>query len=98
MEEEGFKTLDGVKEAFADHFLTARKYHYTGDVLDHVIEDIYNNARLNGDLPPVEELPADLEPHDDFGVFEPEADENEAERMRYAGAVKVVYGEPGGDL
>ena len=98
MEEEGFKTLDGVKEAFADHFLTARKYHYTGDVLDHVIEDIYNNARLNSDLPPVEELPADLEPHDDFGEFDPEADENEAERMRYAGAVKVVYGEPGGDL
>lgn len=98
MENEGFKTFEGVKEAMADYFLTARKYHYTGDVLDNVIEDIYNNARINADLPPAEELPAGLEPEDDFGEFEPEADENEKARMRYAGATKVYYGEPGGGV
>ena len=98
MENDGFKNLDGIKEALAEHFLTARKYHYTGDVLDNVIEDIYNNARINADLPPVEELPAELEPEDDFGEFEPEATDNEKERMRYAGATKVFFGETEGKL
>ena len=93
MENEGFKSLDGVKQAMAEHFLTAKKYHYTGDVLDNVIEDIYNNARINADLPPVESLPAELEPHDDFGEFETEASDDEKAKMRYAGATKVFYGE-----
>jgi hypothetical protein len=98
MENDGFKTIDGVKEAIADHFLTARKYNYTGDVLDQVIEDIYNNARINADMSPVEELPADLKPEDAFGEFAEEADETEKERMRYAGATKVYYGEPDGGI
>ncbi len=95
MENEGFKTFDGVKAAMADHFLTARKYRYTGDVLDNVIEDIYNNARINADLPPEETLPAELEPHDEFGEFAEEASEDEKAKMRYAGATKVFYGEAG---
>ena len=95
MENDGFKSYDGVREAMADYFLTARKYHYTGDVLDNVIEDIYNNARINADLPPADVLPAELEPHDDFGEFDAEPSEEETEKMRYAGATKVFYADEG---
>lgn len=96
MENDGFKSYDGVREAFAEHFIKTQKYNYTGDVLDHVIEDIYNNARINADLPPVDELPADLEPHDDFGEFREEPSEEETEKIRFAGATKVIYSD-GGD-
>lgn len=91
MENNGFKTFEGTLEAFADHFLTKKKYAYTGDVLDQVIADIYNNARLNADLPPEDTLPGDLEPHDDFGELAEEATEDEIEQMRYAGATKIYY-------
>lgn len=91
MENKGFKSFDGTLEAIAEHFLTTKKYRYTGDVLDQVIADIYNNARINADMSPEDVLPAELKPHDDFAEFEEEAGEEEEAALRFAGATKIFY-------
>jgi hypothetical protein len=91
MEKGQFKSQTEVMEAFWNRYFKNRKYNYSIDAADHMIFDYYNNARINADLPPVSELPADLRLEDELGEFEPEPTEDEIKRERYAGLTKVVY-------
>ena len=91
MENNGFKTVPEIMEAFFHRFFKKKKFNYSVDAADHMIFDYYNNARMNADLPPVSELPSDLELEDELGEFELEPTEEEIKRERYAGLTKVVF-------
>ena len=79
-----------LKVSFNTHF-RKKKFNYSVDAADHMIFDYYNNARLNADLPPANELPAELRLEDELGEFEPEPTEEEERRARYAGLTPVVW-------
>ena len=91
MEEGKLLTLDGVQKALFENFIQKKKYGYSVDVLDHVIEDIYNTMRANADLMIETELPEELEPKDFFGEFEENETEEEKANKRFAGLTKVEY-------
>ena len=91
MENGLFKTTAEVQESFWKRFFKKKKFNYSVDAADHMIFDYYNNARLNADLPPANELPAELRLEDELGEFEPEPTEEEERRARYAGLTEVVF-------
>lgn len=91
MENGQFKTTAEVQESFWKRFFKKKKFNYSVDAADHMIFDYYNNARLNADLPPANELPAELRLEDELGEFEPEPTEEEERRARYAGLTPVVW-------
>ena len=98
MEDNQFKTQSEVMEAFWKRFFKKKKYNYSIDAADHMIFDYYNNARMNAELPPVSELPSDLELDDELGEFEDEPTDEEVRRARYAGLTTVVFEDGNGGV
>lgn len=91
MENDQFKTVPEIMRAVWERFFNKKKYNYSIDAADHMIYDYYNNARINSDLPPVNELPEDLELKDELGEFEPYPTEEEIERAKYAGLTTITF-------
>lgn len=82
---------DRTVEALRDHFVKSKKYDYSLDACDQMINDYYNNLRANADLALVSVLPADMEVEDEYGEFEAEETEEEKKRKRYAGLTPVQF-------
>lgn len=93
MEDGKFLNLDGVQKSLIKHFIKKKKYDYPIDVLDHVIEDIWNTMRENADAMISTELPSELKPTDEFGEFEEKETEEYEKVKKFAGLTKVLYQE-----
>ena len=89
MENGDLLAYDELIEVLRDKFIKSPKYEYSLDVADQLILSVINAGRQNGDLPPIQELPSDLAPDDEYGEFEPEETEREKENKRYLGITKV---------
>lgn len=92
-----FLTFEETVDVIMRKYFKRRKYSYSIDVLDHVIEDMYNGLRANADLVTSQTLPDYLQPDDEFGEFESEETETERNNKRYAQLTKVQYAPDGGE-
>lgn len=95
MENKQFKKPDELIKIMRDKSLKSKKYDYSLDACDQMINDYYNNIRLNSDLPIVSELPEDMEVVDEYGEFAPEESEEEKQAKRYANLTPVTFGNEG---
>lgn len=91
MENKKLLTHDELREQMAKVHLGSRKYDYTRDVVDHVIEDIYNNMRENADKERVVALPAGLKTEDPLGECAPEPSDEEKRRLKFAQLPPVQF-------
>lgn len=91
MEEGNLLPYDELIEVMRDRFVKSPKYQYTLDVADQMIMDYYNNLRANAEMDMVMELPASMEPIDEYGEFAENESEEEKKRKRYAGLTPVRY-------
>ena len=94
MENGQLLTYDELVVALRDKLVKSKKYRYSLDVCDQVILDMYNTMRANQDLPKAIDLPAELQPVDEYGEFEAEETEQEKENKRFAGLTKVNFEKP----
>lgn len=92
-----FLTFEETIDVIMRKYFKRRKYNYSVDVLDHVIEDMYNGLRANADLVTSQTLPEYLKPNDEFGEFLPEETDNEIKNKRYAQLTKVQYSPEGSE-
>lgn len=84
-------TYDELQEVLFGSFIKKKKYKYTKDVADQMIEIMYNTMRENSDLLPETELPTSMQVNDTYGEFEAEESEREKEAKRYAELTKVQF-------
>ena len=89
MENGDLLTYDELIEVMRDKFVKSKKYNYSLDVADQMILDVINSMRANADLPPIQDLPEEFAPIDEYGEFEPEETEREKENKRFLGITKV---------
>lgn len=95
MEDRNFLTYPELLEVFDKRFFRAKK-GASRDVVDQIIQDIYNTMRINADYAPSLTVPTDLEPNDVYGELDSEPSAEEVERMRYAKLTPVVYSDDEG--
>lgn len=89
MENGDLLTYDELIEVLRDRFVKSHKYDYSLDVADQMMLDVINSMRQNADLPPIQDLPEEFAPVDEYGEFEPEETEREKENKRFLGITKV---------
>lgn len=91
VEDGKFLDLEGVQKGLLQHFIKKPKYDYSVDVLDHVIEDIWNTMRANADVMLSTELPETLKPKDTFGELSKDDGDGYKKAKEFAGLTKVQY-------
>lgn len=91
-ENDNFKTYPEVVEALGDHFLKKQKYDYSIDVVDQLIYLYANSMRKSADMPLLTTLEENMQVKDTFGELQPEASEEEKERMRFANLTPLRKG------
>lgn len=89
MENGDLLTYDELIEVMRDKFVKSPKYQYSLDVADQMMLDIINSMRQNADLMPIQDLPEEYAPVDEYGEFMPEETEKEKENKKYLGVTKV---------
>lgn len=89
MENGQLLTYDELVVALRDNFIKSSKYEYSLDVADQMMLDIINSMRQNADLLPIQDLPEEFAPVDEYGEFMPEETEQEKENKRFLGITKV---------
>ena len=89
MENGDLLSYDELIEVMRDNFVKSKKYNQSLDVADQMILDVINSMRANADLPPIQDLPEEFAPVDEYGEFEPEETEREKENKRFLGITKV---------
>lgn len=89
MENGQLLTYDELVVALRDNFIKSPKYEYSLDVADQMMLDIINSMRQNADSPPIQDLPEEFAPVDEYGEFTPEETEQEKENKRFLGITKV---------
>lgn len=98
MENGKLLTLDELIEAMRDTHVKSKKYRYSLDAADQMINDYYNNMRMNADLPIVSELPADLQITDEYGEFEKEETQAEKKIKKALNLTKVSFAKEEGKM
>lgn len=91
MEEKKFLSFPELTRVFWERFFKQKKYDYSVDAADHMIYDIWNNARINADQSVDAVLPEGLELHDDLEEFETEPTDEEKRRAAYAKLTPVMF-------
>lgn len=86
-----FMNFEDTVAAVMKNFIKKKKYNYSLDVLDHVIEDMYNGLRANADLSTTHILPDFLKPTDEYNEFAEKETEAEHAAKEYAQLTKVEY-------
>ena len=94
MEEGKFLPIDKMQEVLFKRFIKSRKYDYTLDVCDAIIERMYNTMRANADAYIRDELPAELDVDDNFDEFSDEETDDEREHKRFTNTVNVTFEKP----
>lgn len=89
MENGDLLTYDELIEVMRDRFVKSKKYNQSLDVADQMMLDVINSMRQNADLPPIQDLPEEFAPVDEYGEFESEETEREKENKRFLGITKV---------
>lgn len=89
MENGDLLNYDELIEVLRDEFVKSKKYDYSLDVVDQSLLFMQNAMRFNADLPPLQDLPEEFAPVDEYGEFEPEETEREKENKRFLGITKV---------
>lgn len=97
MEDGQFLPIDKLQEVLFNRFIKGRKFDYTLDACDGIIEAIWKTMRQNADLFISDELPEELEITDEFGEFSEEESEEEKAAKQYVGYVKPTYVKSGGE-
>lgn len=82
---------DKLQEVIFNRFIKRRKFDYTLDACDAVLERNWNTMRANSDVYISTELPAELEVEDEWGEFAEEESEDEKENKKFIGTTKVVF-------
>lgn len=94
MEDGQFLPIDKLQEVLFNRFIKGRKFDYTLDACDGMIEAIYKAMRQNADLFIPDELPEELDIEDNFGEFAEEESEEEKERKKFTGFTKPSFAGP----
>lgn len=91
MEDGQFLPIDKLQEVLFKKFIKGKKFDYTLDACDGMIEAIYKTMRKNADLFIPDELPEELEIEDTFGEFAEEETDEEKERKKFTGFTKPTF-------
>lgn len=86
-----FVGKDELIKVLQDKFIKSKKYKDSLDCADQIINDFYNNMRINAGMYTVSELPEDLKPEDEYGEFSDTPSERELKGRRYAGLTPVQF-------
>lgn len=89
MENGDLLNYDELIEVLRDEFVKSKKYDYSLDVVDQSLLFMQNAMRFNADLPPLQDLPEEFAPVDEYGECTPEETEREKENKRFLGITKV---------
>jgi len=90
MEDKDFLTYPELLDVFEKRFFRSKK-GASKDVVDQIIQDIYNTMRINADYAPSMTVPPELEPNDIYDELDEKPSEEEIERMKFAKLTPVVY-------
>ena len=91
MEDGQFLPIDKLQEVLFKKFIKGKKFDYTLDACDGMIEAIWKTMRQNADLFIPDELPEELEIEDTFGEFAEEESDEEKERKKFTGFTKPTF-------
>ena len=91
MEDGQFLPIDKLQEVLFKKFIKGKKFDYTLDACDGMIESIWKTMRQNADLFIPDELPEELEIEDTFGEFAEEESDEEKERKKFTGFTKPTF-------
>lgn len=83
--------MDNLIQAIMNNCVKKKKYDYTLDACDEMIERMWNTIRQNADLFIQTELPAELKVEDTWGEFADKKSEGEKENERFTGATKIRF-------
>ncbi len=91
MEDGQFLPVDKLQEVLFNRFIKGKKFDYTLDACDAMVEHIYKTMRKNSDAFIPSELPDDLQIEDMFQEFAQTENEQEKEAKKFIGYVKPTY-------
>ena len=91
MEDGQFLSIDKLQEVLFNKFIKGKKFDYTLDACDAMLERMYSTMRANADAFVPTELPEELEVGDTWGEFAEEESEDEKAAKKYIGYTKPIY-------
>lgn len=91
MEDGQFLPIDKLQEVLFNKFIKGRKFDYTLDACDAMLERMYSTMRANADAFVPTELPEELEIEDTWGEFAEEESDDEKTAKKYIGYTKPIY-------
>ena len=91
MEDGKFLPIDELQKVLFYRFIKGRKFDYTIDAVDGIIENIYKTMRQNADAYIPTELPEELEIEDIHGEFAEEETEEERKNKKFTNTINVVF-------
>lgn len=94
MEDGKFLPIDKLQEVLFKRFIKGKKYDYSIDVCDAVIERVWSTMRANADAYMPDELPSDLDIEDKFDEFADEETDEEREHKRFTNTTNISFEKP----